>query len=142
MIKKLISWALAAVIAITLLAIGLVLMLSRPERVGMVPGSLRMSETALDGRAAVVLYGNSLNRLGVLQGVSRLYTGNHEITVQQYRVRWHPFSELIANSDWPVVMFKDNLQPGTYRVRYWDGDSFSSAGTFTVPIAIGRRQSQ
>jgi hypothetical protein len=124
--------AILVLIPLLSLASALLLFLSRPERVSITRGSIRMKEVSLDRERVIVLEGDPPNRLGQVQGLGLRREGR-TIYLEQYVIRWHPFAELSTHRDWPAIVKADELPPGEYAVVYWNRDGgYLSAGNFTA----------
>jgi hypothetical protein len=118
-----------------IVVLGFLLYLSKPERLGLVPGSLEMEQISLPkGNKGIALRSDAMNYLGQLQGIGVKFDfQTKKVFVDRYIVRWHPLSRLSTFNDWPIVIETQGLPPGQYEVLYWTSDKgYTSAGTFNV----------
>jgi hypothetical protein len=125
-------WGLIWVLAVGLFWAVLFLIVSKPEKVGFTPGSVKLTHAHLDGERVIVIDGNSANFLGQVQGIGYSFKGTN-IFLDGFVVHFHPFSRLVTHQDWPLVFQEKGLAPGRYQVFYWSGErGYLPAGRFTV----------
>ena len=53
------------------------------------------------------------------------------ITIIEWYVRFNPFASYWAHGRWPLVI-RNGLLPGTYSVRYWNGEKYVLLGRLEV----------
>jgi hypothetical protein len=92
-----------------------ILVLSKPEKLGLAPGSVKLTHGWLDGERVIVIDGNSANFLSKIQGIGVDFKGSN-IYIQMFVIHLHPLSRLITHSDWPVLLQEKDLAPGQYEV--------------------------
>jgi hypothetical protein len=106
--------------------------LSKPRRISYVQGSITLHQASFGRNGVVIIEGSDPISMGQIQGSGIEFIG-HKIFVQQYAIVWNPLSELSVHQEWPIVIFKDALDPGFYEVYYWNrARGYISAGKFTV----------
>src|SRR3712207_2516950 len=107
-----VACGLVGLVSILVLAVGgLLLMVSRPEKLGFAPGSVKLQQAQLNGKRVIIVTGDPANYLGQLQGIGVEVQGKR-IYLHRFVVRWHPFAQLAVHQDWPVVLPAQELDPG------------------------------
>jgi hypothetical protein len=126
------AWGLAAAMTVVACCAMLLLFVSKPEKFGFVPGSVKLRHAHLDGERAIVIDGNSPNFLGQVQGIGHHSNGT-QIYLEGFVVHFHPLSAVLTHTDWPVVFLEKDMAPGHYQVFYWaSGRGYLPAGGFTI----------
>jgi hypothetical protein len=126
------AWGLAAVSTVVAFWAALFLFVSKPERFGFVPGSVKLTHAHLDGERAIVIDGNSPSFLGQVQGIGYHFNGR-QIFLEGFVTHFHPLSAVVTHTDWPIVLRERDMAPGQYQVFYWaSGRGYLSAGQFTI----------
>jgi hypothetical protein len=131
-----VAWLLAVFSAVALVGVvlvsGFLLTLSKPRRLGFVPGTVKLTHSRLDGERAIVITGQYANLLGQIQGIGYDFKGN-DIYLDRYVMLFHPLSGLTTHQDWPIVFAEKDLAPGRHEIFYWASErGYLSAGSFTV----------
>lgn len=110
----------------------LLFIVSKPERLGCAPGSVKLRRARLDGKPVLVVEGQNANYVGQVHGIGITWDGN-KVYLEQYVVRWHPFSRLTTHAEWPLLIPLTGLSPDTYEVFYWNRwQGYLSVGRFDV----------
>jgi hypothetical protein len=122
--------------AVLVLALVLLVVLSTPQDWPMTPGSVKVSKVRIGTEDFALIQGDPINCLGQIQGIAVSYDfEKQKIIVKRYIIRWHPFTRLSVNNQWPVLYPLSWLPPGKYEVLYQTEKAMDVADSVTVEAA-------
>lgn len=125
-------YPLAGIAALSL-GMALVLALSVPREWPMVPESVKARQVELGSQEYALVEGDPINCLGQIQGIEARYDPDlKSIIVRRYIIRWHPFTRVTVNNQWPVLYPVSWLPPGKYDVLYETRGGLRVGGSVTV----------
>ena len=105
----------------------------------MIPDSLEMKTIVNKGHKPYLLItGPPSNYMGIVKGIGvEVLLDQKIVNISKYAIRWHPFSSVNMESDWPLVIDTADFPPGTYTVRCWTRNrGFVRIGEFVAPVNL------